>query len=261
VAHAVGWGVAADRTGPDRVGSRARRSGAAARAALARGRGPGPEDLGGPDLARHRVTARCARISSLEKRPGEIPARNPRRPTTGRRRRSLVGRPTSHVGGGFSGWAGGAVHRGSTAYDWRHSRSHPDRCLTQVPGVICEGSQGLSASSTFEPEDSPGVRHTFNHPVAQGGFSDGSKPISRRKSKRSQAARIGCRDGRGKPDAPDLMGDSHLSKYFVNFIIQRNEDFENFGKHEIKEFLTIVPRPGQFMKTYCSRWAMWSRLW
>jgi hypothetical protein len=36
----VGWGVAADRTGPDRVGSRARRSGAAARAALARGRGP-----------------------------------------------------------------------------------------------------------------------------------------------------------------------------------------------------------------------------
>ena len=35
-----GSGVAAARTGPDRVGSRARRSGAAARAALARGRWP-----------------------------------------------------------------------------------------------------------------------------------------------------------------------------------------------------------------------------
>ena len=40
VALAVGGSVAAGRTGPDRVGSRARRSGAAARAALARGRGP-----------------------------------------------------------------------------------------------------------------------------------------------------------------------------------------------------------------------------
>ena len=40
VARTVAWGVAADRTGPDRVGSRAWRSGAAARAALARGREP-----------------------------------------------------------------------------------------------------------------------------------------------------------------------------------------------------------------------------
>ena len=98
----------------------------------------------------------------------------------------------------------------------------------------------------------PGVRHTSNHPVVLDGFSDGSKPNSRRKSKRAKSARIGCRDGRGEPDAPDPRGDPHLSKYHANFIIQHNGDFENFGKYEIKEFLTIVPRPGQFVKTHCS---------
>ena len=60
VTFAGTWGVAADRTGPDRVGSRAWRSGAAARAALARGRWPTS------GWAWHQAMAPCVRVRGLE---------------------------------------------------------------------------------------------------------------------------------------------------------------------------------------------------
>ena len=65
VAPVVGPGVAADRTGPDRVGSRARRSGAAARAALARGRGPSSGGAAGGRKAWRRRAATLARVSGI----------------------------------------------------------------------------------------------------------------------------------------------------------------------------------------------------
>ena len=65
VALAVGWGVAAARTGPDRVGSRARRSGAAVRAALARGRWPISGGAAGGCEAWRRRAATAARVSGL----------------------------------------------------------------------------------------------------------------------------------------------------------------------------------------------------
>ena len=65
VAPVVGPGVAADRTGPDRVGSRARRSGAAARAALARGRGPSSGGAAGGRKAWRRRAVTLARVSGI----------------------------------------------------------------------------------------------------------------------------------------------------------------------------------------------------
>ena len=65
VAFAVARGVAAARAGPDRVGSRARRSGAAARAALARGRGPSSGGRRRPEEMRHDWPTASDRVSGL----------------------------------------------------------------------------------------------------------------------------------------------------------------------------------------------------
>ena len=61
----VGWGVVAARTGPDRVGSRAWRSGAAARAALARGRGPSSGGAAGGRKAWRRRAATLAHVNGI----------------------------------------------------------------------------------------------------------------------------------------------------------------------------------------------------